>query len=357
MNHSQITCSAPQCEVPVVHATSCQRCGACVEQDQRYCPNCGAEQAIAAEARPSAVPLPRYFRCENCGAEVAVDPDQRSYRCAFCDSTYVVQFSPEQTGRQPPEFVIGFAVTPEEALEKFRTWLGRRALFCPGDLHTAQVEDKLKGVYVPFWSFSMLARSRWSALIGEHWQRTETYTTVVGGKTVVKTRTVTETEWWPLSGRHHSYYSGYLVSGSRGLPQRWAERIMPFHLAGLKRYEPFYLAGWLAEEYSIGRDAALRATQQEFLAREQAACAAFLPGDTHRNLQVETTFEHVNSDLILLPVYLLSYRYRNRVYRFLVNGQTGKVAGERPLSVWRILAAVAAVLALVATVALIVARG
>ncbi len=356
MEQSQIYRSAPGCEVPVVHATSCQRCGACVEREERFCPNCGAEQAVPAKLPPEAAPLPRYFRCENCGAEVAVDPEQRSYRCAFCDSTYVVQFSPQLTGRQPPEFVIGFAITAEEALDKFHHWLGRWGLFQPGDLHTAQVAEKLKGVYVPFWSFSMLAKSHWSAMIGEYWKRTETYTTMVGGKTVVKTRTVTETEWWKLSGRHHDYYSGYLVSGSRGLPQHWAERIMPFHLAGLKRYEPFYLAGWLAEEYSVQREEALRLSQQEFLGRERAACAAFMPGDTHRSLQVTTTFEQVNSDLILLPVYLLSYRYRHKVYRFLVNGQTGKAAGEKPLSVWRILAAVAAAAAVITALALLLAR-
>ena len=85
------------------------------------------------------------------------------------------------------------------------------------------------------------------------------------GKPVTHTRTVTETEWWPLSGQHHNYYSGYLVSGSRGLPQGYAERIKPFRLEALKRYQPYFLAGWLSEEYSVERDAALALCQQEFL--------------------------------------------------------------------------------------------
>ena len=53
--------------------------------------------------------LTKHFKCQQCGAEVATDPDQRSYVCPFCDSTYVMEFSPDETGRQPPEFVIGFA--------------------------------------------------------------------------------------------------------------------------------------------------------------------------------------------------------------------------------------------------------
>ena len=178
----------------------------------------------------------------------------------------------------------------------------------------------------------MLAESRWSASIGEHWTETETYTTIENGKTVTKTRTVQHTEWWDLAGGHHKYYSGYLISGSRGLAQRDAQSIQPFHLAALKRYEPYFLAGWLNEEYSVARDEALNICQQEFGRWEKDNVENFLPGDTYRNLQVQTDFSQINSDLILLPIYVLSYRYKDKLYRFLVNGQTGKTVGEKPLS-------------------------
>lgn len=285
-------------------------------------------------------PRQKFLRCENCGAEVAIDPDQRSYTCTFCDSNYVVEFTPDLSRRQTPEFVIGFAITPEQAMERFRQWLGRNPWFRPSDLKSSTIADKLKGVYLPFWSFSMLARSRWSAAIGEHWYRTETYTTRENGKTVTKTRRVQETEWWNLSGRHHQYYSGYLISGSRGLSQPDAMRIQPFHLAALKRYEPYFLAGWMSEEYSVEREAAVEVCKNEFFCREQNNIQAFLPGDTSRDLRVETSFDDVNSDLILLPIYLLSYRYRDKLYRFMMNGQTGKVAGNKPVSWIKIMLAV-----------------
>ena len=80
----------------------------------------------------------------------------------------------------------------------------------------------------------------------------------------------------------------------------------------------------------------------------KALCFAFLPGDTHSQLQVSTDFSDINSDLILLPIYLLSYRYQDKVYRFLLNGQTGKLDGDKPYSTRRIAAAV--VLGLAVTV-------
>ncbi len=315
----------------------CPACGCPVEPGDRFCPACGTPHGGATAVPPSTAeaeePAQTHFRCESCGSEVATDPDQRSYVCPFCDSTYVVEFSPERSGRQRPEFVIGFAVTPEQAQQKFTQWLRSNRWFRPGDLIRATIAGKLKGVYLPFWAFSMLAESEWSASIGEYWYRTETYTTRDSkGNTVTRTRRVRETEWWPLSGRHARYYSGYLVSGSRGLPQRDAERIKPFHLPALKRYQPYYLAGWLSEEYSVERDDAFEACKQEFHRQEQSNVAAFMPGDTHRSLQVRTRFSKVNSDLCLLPVYVLTYRHRDKLYRFLVNGQTGHCVGDKPLS-------------------------
>ncbi|MBN2216112.1 MAG: zinc ribbon domain-containing protein [Pirellulales bacterium] len=343
---------------PVLAAMVCERCGSPVEREDRFCPTCGATRTpadvpVPAEAAETPAPVQRRFQCKNCGAEVAVDPDQRSYTCAFCDSTYVVELPEVQTHRQPPEFVIGFSVTREAAREKFKRWLGTGNWFRPDDLHRAKIEEKLRGVYLPFWSFSMLAQSRWSAEVGEYWYRTETYTTTHNGKTVTRTRRVRETEWWDLAGRHHRYYSGYLVSGSQGLAQADADLVKPFHLAALRRYEPRYLAGWLNEEYSVDRPEALAVCQKEFMRQEHDNVAAHLPGDTHRDLRVETELSRINSDLILLPVYLLSYRYGDRVYRFLVNGQTGKVVGYKPWSWLKIGLAAGVAAALVALVAIL----
>ena len=348
-------------EVLAPHGEPCAGCGAPVESGDKFCTHCGIE--VEAGKRPPSqkdaelvIEGPKkHIECQSCGAHIKVDPDERSYTCPFCDSTYVVEHTEETTGRQPPEFVIGFGVTPEQALKKFRHWIADNSMFRPGDLAQSRIEDKLRGVYLPFWRFTMRSQSRWSARIGEYWYRTETYTTTDSkGKRVTRTRRVRETEWWPLSGQHHKYHRDYLVSGSKGLEQSQADRVKPFNLPALKRYDPSYIAGWITEEYSIEKDTALEICRREFLNRERAAIARFLPGDTHQSLQVNTRFGKATSDLCLLPVYLLSYRYKDKLYRFMVNGQTGKVAGDKPWSQKRIWTAVGIGVGLLAVVVVII---
>lgn len=335
-------------------AAPCPRCAAPVEPADAFCPNCGAAQDAPPAPRADEV-LSSGFQCENCGAEVRCAPGSRSTSCPFCAAPYVVEIDPGTSGRQDPEFVIGFAVPREQAEATYRGWVRAGGFFRPSDLSRAAQADDLRGIYLPFWSFSMKAETRWQAEIGEHWHRTETYTQRdAGGKTVTRTRRVQETEWWPLEGGHHTYYSFYLVSGSKGLPQPAFETIQPFQLLSLKRYAPGYLAGWLSEEYSVEREAALALSEAEFRRREVEAVAGFLPGDTHRGLAVQTAFAQVQSDLILLPVYLRSYRYRGKVYRILINGQTGRIAGQKPVSAARIAAAAGLVVLLAVLIYLLI---
>lgn len=348
----------PQAQSP--HGRPCEACGCPIEEGDHFCPACGTPVPRRRSTESTApvvaeVVEQRHFRCDACGAELTEQIDQRSIVCPFCESTYVVEL-PDGGGRQRPEFVIGFAITPEQARERFMAWLGNHGWFRPKDLRSALQTDRLKGVYLPFWRFALLAESKWRAQIGEYWYRTETYTTRdAKGNTVTRTRRVRETEWWPLAGRHHKYHSGYLVSGSKGLPQHEAQQIMPFNLPALKRFEPYYLAGWLCEEYSVTHDEALRIAYDEFHRREQQYIAAFLPGDTYAELEVQTHFSNESSDLCLLPVYMLTYRYGGKQYRCLMNGQTGRMAGERPVSWSRVALFVILLLAALGLTALLLA--
>jgi DNA-directed RNA polymerase subunit RPC12/RpoP len=340
--------------------TQCGSCGSPREPGSRFCIACGVPFEVPQEtnnqvapANPDQPAFTKTIHCDSCGADFATSQEQRSYSCPFCDSNFVVDKPTSDVSRRHPEFVIGFAVDKIKAQEIFERWMKNNGWFRPGDLQTKAMSDKQRGVYLPFWHFTMIAESHWTARIGEYWYRTETYTTTDSkGNKQTHTRQVRETEWWPLSGRFHKYYSGYLVSASRGLTQKEALSIQPFELNALVRYRPFYLAGWLSEEYSIEPTEAISVAEQEFRKRQTRSVQSFLPGDTHADLNVSTELTSSGSDLILLPVHILTYHYRGKLYRLLINGQTGKIVGDKPLSAARITVFVVGIIIILSLIAL-----
>jgi len=112
--------------------------------------------------------------------------------------------------------------------------------------------------------------------------------------------------------------------------------IEPFDLTALVPYRAEFLSGWSAEEYTVDPHRGWDLAQERLRDRERSACSGELDGDEQRNLEVETQFSQVRWKHLLLPVFIASYRYGDKCYRFLINGQSGKVSGEAPLSWWKI---------------------
>jgi hypothetical protein len=141
-----------------------------------------------------------------------------------------------------------------------------------------------------------------------------------------------------------------LVYATRSVKEDILRKIYPYDTSGLVPYQPQYLAGWRAEEYQIDLEEGWKLGQEIIHDRIQDACARAVPGDTYRNLRVQSRFEDVTFKHTLLPVWIASYRYGDKVYNFMVNGQTGKVQGEAPISWWKVLLTVLIVLLLLACI-------
>jgi hypothetical protein len=278
--------------------------------------------------------------CQSCGAQLVVAETLRTATCPYCAAPSVVERPPTRD-RPPPTFALAFVQTPQKARELARENLLRRSFWAPSSIRNASVEE-LRGIYVPAWLYSALAESAFSATIGENYTETETYTTTENGRTVTKTRTVTRTEWRPLRGRHAEYIPDVFVTASAGLPNDELERIEPFDLRGLRRYHDALVAGWIAEEPSLPQEQCLEQARAEVQGLLRKRLAAFMPGDSHRELSYQTRFHNEALVVCLLPVWVLALRHdpQRPPLRFLVNGQTGKVYGRVPVSWVKVVLAV-----------------
>jgi len=127
-----------------------------------------------------------------------------------------------------------------------------------------------------------------------------------------------------------------LVCASKGLPPALVGKFSTFNTHELVPYRPEYLAGWRAESYAVDLMPAWQMAQQKMASSQQTRCAGDVGGNTHRSLDVRNQFSRVTFKHVLLPVWIAAYRYDNKAYRFLINGQTGEVVGEAPWSIVKI---------------------
>jgi len=283
---------------------------------------------------------PLELSCESCGASLVVEASRRTVRCPYCDSPSVID-RPVSTDRPDPVFAIGFVIDRRRAQTRLRDHLHHRR-WAPQALRQATAQG-VEGVYVPAYLYSAIAVSRFRAQIGEN------YTVREYDSRKKTTRQVTKTEFRTLEGPHRSYVDDLVVTASEGIPNAELEAIEPFDLAGLRRFASSIISGWTAEEPTLGRDASLELARAESRIEITARLQSFMPGDSHNDLQSATDLTDEAMDLVLLPVWVCAVRWHPEKppIRLLVNGQTGTVAGNVPISWSKVAAAIGAGLALV----------
>jgi hypothetical protein len=297
------------------------------------------------------------IQCRSCGANLVVEAAHKTTRCPYCASSSVVD-RPASAQRPVPTFGLGFTLTQAVAQQTVHRWLKGRSPFTRSGVRNAKVED-VRGVYLPAWLYSAVASSRFTASIGEHYWETETYTVIVNGKAQTRTRRVQKTEWRSLSGAHEEYVPDVLVTASGGVPNAELEAVEPFDLRLLHRYTPALVSGWIAEEPSLGPDQGMALGRKEATELTGKRLSGFMPGDTHRELRSDTALQGESVDLCLVPIYVLSVRYKEDAppFRVLVNGQTGKAHGKAPLSPVKIGLSVLGALLVVLAVILLAGGG
>lgn len=289
--------------------------------------------------------------CRNCGATTDFSVTVNVLKCAFCGSEQIVS-QPSDPNRLTPESILSFVVEEEQARAAYREWVGK-GFFRPGDVAKTSSLREIRAVYLPFWAFDARAVTQWTAMSGRHRTSVRQVQQVVNGQTVYRDQQVQETDWFPASGDHVGQYTWELVSASKGLEQGWVDAIEPFNFGELRAYDATYLLGRGAEEAGLDRTQAESVAKGIIETKEQAECSRLVPGDTHRDLRVSTSLEDVAARMLFLPVWLAAFAYKQKVYRFVVNGQTGKVTGEAPISYVKIaLVVIAAVIAILLIVAI-----
>ena len=332
----------------------CPSCGGVMEfnpsNGKMTCPYCGYEEEIQVEHKKFVAQeldfsmvgdddascdwgtATKTVICKSCGAETVYDVNEMANVCPYCGSNQVME--QESSKVMAPGGVVTFQISAREASERFREWIGRK-FFCPKLAKDSAKPKAFKGLYAPFWTFDSNTKS--------------TYTAEYGIDRVEEDKDGkkhTSTDWCRTSGKYKRFFDDLLISGSSKQNEQMLQGLEPYDTTKAVEYKPEYMAGFAAEKYSVKvKDAWKKAKKkiQSLLRNDIERKITHEKNCDHvRNLQIQTVHEDVTYKYLLLPVWISSFQYKDKVYHFMINGQTGKVSGETPIS-WIKVAIVAAV--------------
>ncbi len=277
------------------------------------------------------------LHCDSCGASISLAEGALSITCPFCASNQVnIRLAPGDMLR--PRFLIPFHIQPEDVRSRAHEWLGK-GWFHPAELRQSAALDRFNGIYLPFWTFDASITADWRAEVG--YERQERY--YDSHSKSWKTRTRIDWRW--ESGRVVVEVDDHLLSGSSRLSRLILKRLYPFDLNALVPYRPDFLAGWQAQAYDVTLTQAWEQAKDEMREQAKTACYADIPTSHVRNFSMTADFADEVWRYLLLPVYVAAYKFEDKVYQVMVNGQTGAVAGQKPVAWWKIWLAIAAMLA------------
>lgn len=354
---------------PGSHALTCPYC-----QAQNEIPHLDEEveeedfQLALAAIESSQETIDRItVHCDSCGADIPMQENVTSQACPFCGSNVVATGKTNKLIR--PKSVLPFAIDKGKARAMFERWLAS-LWWAPSDLKKfAAIESvsgiaggstargsTLTGMYLPYWTYDAAATTPYTGQRGDDYWVSVPYTTTVNGRTVTRTRQVRRTRWRWVSGTVHDRFDDILIPGSTSLPPERLAKLGHWDLKNLAPYRDEYLSGFRAESYTIGLVAGFDRAQQVMVEGIKRSIRRDIGGDHQRISEMRPHYSGITFKHILLPIWVSAYRYRGRVFRFLVNARTGTISGERPYSVWKIGFAITVALLLAAAVVLLLSR-
>ena len=258
----------------------------------------------------------RAYHCQTCGAEIVADEVTAATECVYCGNPTIMPGV--LSGVYRPEGVLPFRKTKEQAQQAFRNHCKGKRLLPKGFADNSRVE-KITGVYVPFWLFKCDAEADM------------TYR-------ATRVRTSREGQWEVIRTAHFLLRRGgrvkfkeVPVDGSSKMDDALMESIEPFDAAQVKDFTIAYLSGYQAQRYDVGAEDCRKRANDRIRASVKALMDGTVMGyttATPQNTQIQ--MEHGNVKQVLMPVWLLNTRWKDQVFTFAMNGQTGQFIGDLP---------------------------
>ena len=338
----------------------CKNCGSALvfdpEKQKLVCPACGTEaeadelkgeNVVELDLMDTLKEIEKYnedddkitVHCPNCGGDSTFPMNVVATRCSYCNTPLTGATLSLRTLR--PQGLIPFAIKHDSAVMEFRKWLSG-LWFLPNAAKKLKLEEAMKGVYRPLWTFDFTTTTRYTGERGEHYYVTKTRR--VNGKT--ETYQERKTRWYPAAGTVHVAFDDILVPASNRMSKALQEECR-WNLANAVDYSEDIIRGFDEESYDVKLRPAFEESKGKAQPTIQNAVRRDIGGDEQRISSMDVSYANLSYKLLLVPFWSATYRFKGKEYTYLVNGQTGRAHGERPWSVVKITFLILCILAIV----------
>ena len=298
-----------------------------------------AERPEGDDDSPAVSAGQRELRCDSCGGNVEFVGTITSTHCPYCASPMQLETAHKSEERRiPVDGILPFQVEHEHARENLQQWVDSR-WFAPNDFRKRGADGKFNGIYLSYFTFDAMTFTAYRGRRGDYY-----YVTVGSGKNRRRQR---RTRWSPAHGRFQRFFDDVLVLANTGLRRDFMQSLEPWPLLKVVPFNQQMMAGYLARTYDVELDVCFGEAKQRIDHALNNEVRLRIGGDTQQINSINTQYDAITFKHLLLPTWLLAYPYRGRTYQVFINAATGEVQGERPWSVWKILFAVMAALAVV----------
>lgn len=347
----------------------CDRCGADLEfsigQQSLQCPFCGSVKQIEPPADTPIVErdfleeLERLQRmrethseedasesdqhailCGSCGAEVVFQGTLTSTHCPYCACPLQRDKVHDSVTRMPVDGLLPFLIPQARAAENLRAWV-KSLWWAPNEFLRQGANGKFNGVYLPFFTYDSLTFTRFEGQRGDAY-----YVTVGEGNNQRQERRVS---WTWVHGEFERFFDDVLIIAATKQQLDLVVSLEPWPLHQLRSFTPEVLAGFFSRTYDVALQDGFKQARERIDSELSMDVRHRIGGDEQQITSQKTNYSAITYKHLLLPVWLLAYRYRDKTYQVMINATTGKVSGHRPYSWVKITFAIIAVAAAVAT--------
>ncbi len=264
------------------------------------------------------------FSCPTCAGQIIGDAHTAATFCPYCGNPTVLPT--RLSGAIKPDGVLPFQKTREDAKAAFLQLCKGKPLL-PREFTSQQQIEKITGLYVPFWLYDCQGdfTGRYKATRVRTWSDSD--------------YRYTETSHYLLVRQAEGAFVGVPMDGSSKIDDVSMESIEPFDYSQLTSFDTAYLSGYFADKYDVSSEAgAQRLRQRVENAFDEAIAPTMLTYTTKIPTGKNLKLDQGKARYVLMPVWLLNTRYKDKTYTFAMNGQTGKMTGQLPVCPKRALA-------------------